>query len=264
MAVTIGLEASVTWASSLFLIANMNVQGGRYTETADTHDGTPLGASTTGTMFTGLKAATASLTGRFPASAPKTGYAGNAIIADGSYGDSSGDVINLLGWSLDLVWPAVETTAKNNGAAVLWREFVADSYRASGVIRCRVDDTEALIGAASASDAAIASTLDIDGTNKFTGSLKLTGAGMTVQRGQANAVEFPFEFIGAVTAVGGSNLFAAAVLPRVLPQTLVVIAKTGRQYSGSAFPTRVGINVDIGSPIEVSVDAQFTGTVTPG
>lgn len=264
MTATIGIEGSLTWANAEFLIAKINPVRGSYTENADTHDVTALGATATASHITGLRSATASFAGRFPAAAPLTGRAGNVVLDNSHYGNTDGDVVNLLGWSLDVAWPAVETTAINGGTAVTWKTYKPSVYTATGRIRCRVDDTEALIGAQSPGDAAISATLDIDGTNSFTGSLKITGAAMSVQVGQANAVEFPFIFTGAVTAVGANNIFAAGALPLVTANTLVVIAKTGRQYSGSAFPTRVGISVDIGSPIEVSCDAQYTGTVTPG
>lgn len=262
MAVVIGIEGSATWASSEFLIANIRDYTATLTQRTDEHDVTGAGATATATNIVGLRSTTASIAGRFPASAPLTGYKGNVVLDNSHYGDASGNVVNLLGWSLSVAWPAVETTSKVGGADVLWRTFKPSVYTATGEIRVNADDTEPLINAMGPGDSAIAATLDVDGTHSFTGDLKLTGASFTRRVGQASTVAFPFLFTGAVTAVGANNVFAAGALPLVTAQTLVVIAKTGRQYSVSAFPTRVNVNVDIGSPIEVTCEAQGTGAVT--
>lgn len=263
MAVTIGIEHNVTWGSSEFLVAKIAVNGGTFTQNGDTHDVTARGATATATNILGLRSSTATVTGRFPVAAPKTGYAGNVVTGNTLYGDGSGNVVNLVGWDLDVAWPSVETTSKVGGASVLWRTFKPSVYTATGRIRCLADDTEALVVGQSPDDAAFSLELSMDGTHKFTGSAKLTGAGLNCRVGSANAVEFPFIFTGAVTAVGADNIFAAGALPLVTAQTLAVIAKTGRQYSGSAFPASVNVRVDIGSPIEVTCNAQFTGAVTP-
>jgi len=261
--VTIGIESSTTWASSEFLLAKIADIGGSYNETTDMHDVTSRSASTFATNTVGLSSATANISGRFPATAPLTGYAGNVTMA-GKYGDINDNAVNLVGFSIDFNWPSIETTSKIAGESIFWRTFKPSVYTATGVVRVLVDETEPLISAVKAGDSVVAAVLDMDGTNTFAGNIHIHGIGMSMQVGQANTLEFPFTFIGAVTAVGSGNFFAAGAVPLVTPQTLVVSAASGRQYSGSAFPTRVGVNLNIGSPIEVSVDAQFTGVVTPG
>ena len=127
-------------------------------------------------------------------------------------------------------------------------------------------DTEALVIPHGPSDSVLGVIFDLDGTNKFTGNVRVIGSPVTVNAGQTNSLRFSLQGTGALTAVGAGNIFAAAAIPGgpdLTLATLRVTAATGRYKEGSAFPTGVTVRCPVDGLKEVSVTAQGSGALTP-
>lgn len=268
MATTSGLQGSASWASSPFLIARVSPNEASIDDAADAIESTGLGV-TVATQTQGLRAWTASLNGRFPASAPDTGYNGFLQWTSGNYyddGATPGNIIGMTAWELALAWGVIESTSKSAATAISWRTFIPGLLSWRATVDLRVDDTEALVIPHGPADSGLAASFDLDGTNKFTGTVKVVGTPIRVAAGVANTLRFTLQGTGALTAVGAGNIFAAAAVPGgpdLTLATLRVTAASGRYKEGSAFPTGVTVRCPIDGLKEVAVTAQGSGALTP-
>lgn len=268
MAATRGLQGSASWASSPFLIARISPNQASIDDNAQALNATGIGTGISA-FAQGLRSWTARLNGRFPASAPQIGYNGYLQWTTGNFyddGATPGNPIGVVGWELSMAWGAGETTSKSSASAIGWREFAPLELSWSATVDLRVDDTEALVIPHGPGDTALVGSFDLDGTNKFTGTVYVVGTPIEVTSGGVNSLRFALQGTGALTAVGAGNIFAAGAVPAgvdLTPATLRVTAATGRYKEGSAFPTSVVVRCPVDGLKEVSVTAQGSGALTP-
>lgn len=268
MAATRGLQGSASWESSPFLIARISPNQASIDDNAQALDATGIGTAISA-FSQGLRAWTARLSGRFPASTPQIGYNGFLQWTTGNFyddGASPGNIIGMTAWELSMAWGAGETTSKSAASDISWRTFAPLELSWSGSIDLRVDDTEALVIPQGPGDTALVGSFDLDGTNKFSGSVRIVGTPIQVSSGGVNSLRIAFQGTGALTAAGAGNIFAAGSVPAGVDMTLAtlrVTAATGRYKEGSAFPTSVVVRCPVDGLKEVSVTAQGSGALTP-
>lgn len=265
---TIGAEGKlVSWGSSNFysdLFTRVNWSNCRLNITTDSHETTGLDVEAV-TRIEGLKQWSMALSGEaLLGSAVKTGSTGLVTFA-------SGYALHVQSWELTLEAGVHDITAFDP-AGVSWRSFRPDASSWSGSFTALVDSSTAVSGIGSAPASATFRYEDntIDGT--LSGDIIVTPFDVTVVRGSLNQYTFGFQGSGALTPAGTNSLFGTTVFGIPLwsaggsaAGAIVMAALTGsRTFSGAdSFWRRISVRCNVGEPIEVSVDVQGTGAMTP-
>lgn len=245
-----GLTGSVTsWAGT----SNANLIGSdaefELNMATEIADATPLGV-TSATTVAGLRSWSGVYTTRL--STPIIGVAGNVTFA-------SGYTALDRGWSIVMTVQPTDTT---DFSVTADRTFKPGIYTWSGSYNALLDDTT-LVTATSAGNAASAAiTLDMDGTNTFTGSVHVESLALAVNQADAAIATYGFTGNGALTSVGGGNLFPAGALGTPDTGAIVLAASTGQTYSGDAFLTNFSLNAQVDGLVEATVGFQGTGALT--
>jgi hypothetical protein len=260
MTATIGRQAAFTsWTSSELLTANMSCESMSVFESSDEFPTTPLGLGYD-TYVPGLPQATASMLFRWPASGPLVGSAASALVTTGAFYEDGNDlIIGVESYTLDLAWPALETTSHSDSTAA--RTFLPSSMSFSGTISLRLDDTEALVNAQNASSSPLTMRFNLDSTRYFTGNVYMVGVDSSATIGQTSSQSFRFRGTGQLTAFGSGNIYAATTIGVPTVREMVATFASGRTITGDAFPSSVSITAGRNTLIGINVTAQYTGAL---
>lgn len=187
----------------------------------------------------------------------------------------------MLGATLTNAWTLSlsRSTANITPFANTWEVYSVGHVNTTGTFSGWPDDTTALAAPVLAAEPASATFTiltdaeDAIGTGKFiTATIICNSLNADFTVNQQATMGYGFEVDGALVTTGTSALHAWAAdasgalvsdLQTSTPsKALVLTAKSGITYSGSAFWTGVRLDCRVGSPIMLTVDGVFTGAVT--
>lgn len=272
---TTGIEAALTsWGASGSLyetmLSRIRVREARLNITGGAEDISAINSGNF-TVLSGMRGWTLSVR----AMAFANGVLGNV----GFVSLSTGYATHVKGWRATVETTAVhETTpfrSSAGGASPTWQEFRPDvGVRVTGSYTAGVDDATAI--SLPTAPQGSAPTLTLYYGNGATPETLATSAviqpvNISAARGSLSQVEMNFTGSGALTTAGtasllGSGTFAGfpwsqggtAVGPVVL--TLA----SGRTWTGAdSFLRSIAFTVTMGRPVEVALEIQGTGSLTP-
>lgn len=269
---TLGLEGIVTsWAGTANTVligaigehtCNISVDGG-------TADRTQYVASLSSMAYgPGLRSWNGSIKGRYiGAGTAQVGYLGAVTYA-------SGYTYHVQDWSAGIKAKSLDITAYDASAtAAGWRQFRPGLLSIDGRYNALVDSANAIVMPTAPGTASAAATFTLTTGVTLAGNILPSQIGVVIPVGDLNKVAYSWVMDGALTAAGSNNIFAAGAvgLPDwdasgtdgVPDTTLVVQAASGRTYTGAAFWTSINIDHKPGSYIDVTVNFQGSGALTP-
>jgi hypothetical protein len=271
---TTGYEAALTsWGSSNMystLLSRIRVRECRLNLSGSAEDISAI-ASGTYTALSGLRSWTMSVR----AMAFSGGVLGNI----GFVNLSAGYATHVKSWRATVETTAVHDTtpfrATVGGSAPTWREFRPDSgVRVSGSFTTGVDDATALSLPTAAQGSAPTITLHYG--NGATAETLATAAiiqpiGITAAVGGLAQAEHSFTGTGALTTAGTASLLTTGTFAGMpwsaggsAAGAMVFTLSSGRTWTGTdSFLRSISWTVDVGRPVEVSLEIQGTGAIAP-
>lgn len=212
----------------------------------------------------GLMSWTATTQGRYPGSAPQTGYKSGITFA-------TGNVLHADSFNLTMTAAVSEPlTEFNISTPPDAMEYERGLVEFTGQYTQKVSDTTPLkLGtnssqsAGSSGDTATFTLSDDTVDNSLAGKLIVEGTNTSAPVNGMVTNTVTFKGSGNVTAAGTNSLFPAGALTKPDVAEVVITAGPGRTYTGNAFWSSVGVTVGVNGLLDVSVTLQGTGTLTP-
>lgn len=177
---------------------------------------------------------------------------------------AAGYTVHLNEWSIEIERDEADVTAF--GAAE--RAWIPGPLRWRGEFGGYIDTTTPIARISNPNEPATATFKydergAVDAT--LSGTIFTVGASIQVATSAPNSVRYRFRGSGDITQSApstGTTIIPVGALGLQDAEDVVLTASTGRTYSGLAFWRRIGIQVRVGAPVEVSVSARGTGALT--
>lgn len=251
MAVITGVTGEVTsWANNTLLI-DTNSAPATFTldYVADEHDTTAFGATSAMTAIAGLPSWSGTISTRYDAA-----QIGNG----GSVTYSSGHVVNVNGWSMEMTSDPKPVTALSASA----KAYLPSLIRWAGQYTGYLDSSTAISGLGV--DPPASATFAFDGTRSLAGAITVLSQSITSSPSEPNVYTQRYRGSGALTAAGASSFFSAGTVAIPTVGELVLQASTSRTFTGDAFWTSLSINCPVDGLVTLDIGFQGTGALTIG
>lgn len=273
---TTGSEGRVaSWGSANFysvLLSKITPAGFTIDLSKDEHDITGMNVAAAA-MLPGLGNWSASISALALAT-PRLGNVGTVVWSSGGY------ALHVESWEWTITAGAVHDItemAAVPASGPVWRAFRPDGpVKVTGRVNCRTDSATALTALALPTDAAATLTLlyaDEATDDQVSGSAYLTKLGVNQRKGSLTTAQYSFVGSGAWTPAGTNSPLGSAALGVPLwnqgsgtPGAIVfdTLASSTRTLTGSdSFWKSITIRCAVGAPVELNVEVQGTGSLTP-
>lgn len=204
------------------------------------------------------------------ASAIKLGNVGLAAWSAGGYDT------HIRSW--EVVWETTVhdwTEQAGPSSAPVWMAWRPDGISISGSIETLVDSSDALVlpHLTTTANATLTLTYGDEATDDTltVGDALMSDGAVTHQVGQLNAYRYSFRG-GTLTPAGTGSPFGSAALGTPLwgqnsttPGAIVIASLTGSKTltGADSFYRRIRVGCAVGGAVEIDVDGQGTGSLTP-